>query len=286
MVKEWTGERLETFIYTRDTIEHLHRYSIAKEYVKGKIVLDIACGEGYGSRLLSEDASFVYGVDIDLNTINSAKTKYRNDNIKFLEGDTSGIPIDDNSLDVVISFETLEHHNKQEEMMLEIKRVLRPNGILIISTPDRYHYSDVRNFNNIFHVKELYKDEFYSLLSRFYSNTQFLVQKYYDGNSIILNEKEQYNLSFFNGDYSNISLVKPDPLYLISIVSDSSFQEQKLSIFNGNELLNKDYLNKCLDIKLGQVYNSNSYKVGAIILFPFKYLKKLLKNVSNSNPLL
>ena len=62
----WTGERLETFIYTRDAIEHLHRYSLISKYISGKTVLDIACGEGYGSNIISKTAATVFGVDIDI----------------------------------------------------------------------------------------------------------------------------------------------------------------------------------------------------------------------------
>lgn len=66
--KNWTGERLETFVLNDSTIEHLHRYAIAKELAQGKHVLDIACGEGYGSNLLASSARFVDGVDIDQST--------------------------------------------------------------------------------------------------------------------------------------------------------------------------------------------------------------------------
>ena len=92
MKKKWTGERLETFIYNRDAVDHLHRYAIASNFVEGKVVLDIASGEGYGSNLMSEKASFVYGVDIDESTIRKADKKYKKNNLKLLKGSTSAIP--------------------------------------------------------------------------------------------------------------------------------------------------------------------------------------------------
>lgn len=68
-IKDWTGERLETFVFNETTIEHLHRYAIAMEFCSGKTVLDIACGEGYGSNLLSAKATHVTGMDADAITI-------------------------------------------------------------------------------------------------------------------------------------------------------------------------------------------------------------------------
>src|SRR5690349_4921310 len=120
MKKEWTGERLETNIHSQVTAEHLHRYALAMEYVQDKTVLDIACGEGYGSNLLAQKAKSVVGVDIDKFIVSEAKNKYRKSNLSFLEGSA---PLDDQSIDVVVSFETLEHTSNHEQFLSEIKRV-------------------------------------------------------------------------------------------------------------------------------------------------------------------
>ena len=141
-IKTWTGERLETFVFNDNTVEHLHRYAITIDYIKGKTVLDIASGEGYGTNLLSKYAEKVFGVDIDETSIELAKKKYSSKNLEFKIGRADLIPLEDSSMDVVVSFETLEHHDKHQEMMLEIKRVLKPGGILIMSTPDKKYYTD------------------------------------------------------------------------------------------------------------------------------------------------
>src|SRR3569832_184980 len=107
--QSWTGERLESFVLHDATIEHLHRYALAKEFVQGKKVLDIACGEGYGSNLLAEAAEMVQGVDIDESIIAKAKNKYTAKNLRFAGGSVEKIPFDASSFDVVVSFETLEH---------------------------------------------------------------------------------------------------------------------------------------------------------------------------------
>lgn len=271
-MKSWTGERLETFIYSRDTIDHLHRYGLASAFIDNKIVLDIASGEGYGSNLLSEKAKFVYGVDIDSDTIKKAKEKYIKTNLEFLQGSTSEIPLENALVDVVVSFETIEHHDEHQIMMNEIKRVLKPNGILIISSPDKLNYSDKRNFSNQFHIKELYKNEFKELLLNNFKYFQLFTQQYINGNSIILDDRNQAKTSFYIGDYSQIKQIDSFPLYLIGIVSDFLFQEQKDSVFDGSGILKSninDYVKK--------VYNSNTYKLGHFILRPFKYIKKVLK---------
>ena len=78
----------------------------------------------------------------------------------------------DARVDFVVSFETIEHHDQHLQMMMEIRRVLRPDGVLIISSPDKHEYSDVPGFKNEFHVKELYLSEFVDLLSSHFSPRQ------------------------------------------------------------------------------------------------------------------
>lgn len=272
MKKKWTGERLETFIYTRDAIEHLHRYAIVFNYIKDKIVLDIASGEGYGSNLMSKKASFVYGVDIDKATVKEAKLKYKRENLEFITGGVSQIPLGDNSVDIVVSFETIEHHNEHEQMMSEIKRVLKPKGLLVISTPDKLYYSDERNFKNQFHIKELYKDEFTDLVSKNFSKIQLLTQQYSNGNSIIQDNKSNSELQFFSGNYSDFMDIIIDPLYIIAIASDKTFDEQGLTIFDGSEIIDINFKNQ-----IKKIYSSNSYRLGHLILSPFKILKKIFK---------
>jgi len=85
---EWTGERYLPFVDTKILgaeihYEHLHRYYFASKFVEGKRVLDLACGEGYGSYILSKSAEHVVGVDIDELTIKHASCKYIRDNLEF-----------------------------------------------------------------------------------------------------------------------------------------------------------------------------------------------------------
>lgn len=268
----WTGERLQTFIYNRDAIEHLHRYAITTPYVVNKDVLDIACGEGYGSNLISKYANQVYGVDIDSTTIDLAEKKYKKDNLLFKTGSTDAIPLKENSIDVVISFETIEHHDKHEKMFDEIKRVLKKDGILIISTPDKKYYSDTRNFKNQFHVKELYRFEFLNLISNKFSQYQLLNQEYLGSTSVIneinLNEKS----IIYGGNYNNISILKVHPLYMVAICSDYKFDNMKDSIFDGTIICQEE-----LNNHTNKVHKSITFRVGSFFLYPLRLIKRLVK---------
>src|SRR5258705_8000943 len=123
---EFTGER---FVPTKELMddeiafEHLHRYHNALELVKGKTVLDIACGEGYGTAILSENAGKVFGIDIDPVSIEHARKTYKKDNIEFIEGSADNIPLPGNSVDVIVSYETIEHigEEAQKKFLTEAK---------------------------------------------------------------------------------------------------------------------------------------------------------------------
>lgn len=273
MSSKFTGERLETSIYNGNTINHLHRYAIAMSLIKGKTILDIASGEGYGSHLMSFESDYVYGVDRDEETIERAKTKYKRENLKFLKGSTSQIPLQDSSVDVVISFETIEHHDEHDQMLTEIKRVLRPEGVLLISSPDKYFYSDLRSYNNPFHVKELYKDEFKDLISRYFKNYKLFSQSYINGSSLIIDDLERNEFGFFTGDYSKVKTAISNPNFIIAICSDINLQNINDSIYDGRKIIDDHILDK----KIRHVYNSNSYKVGNFILSPFKIFKRYFK---------
>jgi ubiquinone/menaquinone biosynthesis C-methylase UbiE len=160
----WTGERYVPQIDGNIRFEHLHRYLIARELSRNKRVLDIACGEGYGAALLASVASHVVGVDIAGDVIAQASSTYPAPNIDFIEGSCEAIPLPDDAVDVVVSFETIEHVSDHQLMMSEICRVLRPRGLLVISSPDRREYSDTIGNRNPFHVKELDREEFEQLL--------------------------------------------------------------------------------------------------------------------------
>jgi SAM-dependent methyltransferase len=166
------GERLYIGYQSSEEIvkEHLDRYKFAKSHFKSDfVVLDAACGTGYGSKILSEAAKKVIGLEKSRHAIAWAKKSYQKANIEFRQADLNK-PLDlpDNYFDAIVSFETLEHIANQENMLIEFKRVLKPKGLLIISTPDREIITDKAGTINKFHIKELSKKEFLSLLSKYF----------------------------------------------------------------------------------------------------------------------
>ena len=181
---EFTGERFlpEMDANSEISVFHYQRYRAAAMLCKEKAILDAACGEGYGSDLLSKVASSVIGVDISEEVIRNAKVKYKDDtNLTFQCSTVTELPVEDHSIDVVVSFETIEHVSAgdQELFFKEIKRVLKDDGILIMSSPDKRTYSDIPHFINPFHVHELYFDEFDALISKYFTYSKYWYQGMY-----------------------------------------------------------------------------------------------------------
>lgn len=148
-------------------MEHYQRYLGVREMVRGKTVLDAACGEGYGSDLMASVAKRVTGLDIDAATVERARVTYRErENLRFLQGSIEKIPLEKASVDAVISFETIEHvpEQVQKSFLEEISRVLKADGFLVMSTPNKKIYSDLYSYQNEFHVKEFYREEFVAFL--------------------------------------------------------------------------------------------------------------------------
>ena len=163
---EFTGERYVPGTHGMIELEHIHRYLQAARIAAGKVILDIASGEGYGSAMLAAHATKVIGVDISAEAIEHARTRYQRHNLEFRVGTCADIPLDDATVDLVVSFETIEHHDQHDRMMQELKRVLRPGGVLLISSPDKLHYTIEPGRLNPFHIKELHKQEFQDLVSK------------------------------------------------------------------------------------------------------------------------
>lgn len=221
----FTGERYVPSELGQIKLEHLHRYAACRDLVEGRVVLDIACGEGYGSALLANWAAHVFGVDIDAVAVAHARARYGgwNRNLSFQTGDCVSIPLPDAAVDVVVSFETIEHHDRHEEMIAEIKRVLRPNGLLVISSPNKLAYSDIPGYQNPFHVKELYFEELKALLACF-ANVLFCGQKVALGSFLVPLDGSPSTLAALVCNEERVvtgAALTGEPIYYFCICSDA-----------------------------------------------------------------
>ncbi len=232
----WTGERLVSSVSGSIECEHLHRYLLARQLCRGKNVLDIASGEGYGAALLAQTACCVTGVEVDAEAVAHATSAYGQKNLRFVEGDATEIPLNDESFDAVISFETLEHVSDQHRFLTEVKRVLKHQGFLLLSTPDSEVYSAAGTTPNPFHVTELTAGELLAELKTVFTYVYLLRQKLIHG-SVILPEPADsvpYEFTLFEQraeDLFELQRVPARAPYLLAIASDQPLPKEQSSLY-------------------------------------------------------
>jgi GT2 family glycosyltransferase/ubiquinone/menaquinone biosynthesis C-methylase UbiE len=229
--EQFTGERFLPGIQDEVlAIEHFQRYEVIRDLIKDKNVLDAACGEGYGSGILSQYAREVIGLDISKDTIERAKNTYANiRNLKFVQGSIANLPLEDGSIDVVVSFETIEHVNEelQNSFITEVKRVLKKDGIFIVSTPNKKIYSDLYNYHNEFHIKEFYEDEFSTFLKRYFKNVKLFYQ-FFEVAGII-----DYKLSHVGtAIYKKSNEYEGEGKYIIALASQENLDDKLICSVN------------------------------------------------------
>jgi SAM-dependent methyltransferase len=139
--------------------EHLARYWWVGGLAGGRRVLDAGCGVGYGSAMLADaGASDVVGIDVASDAIAAAAEA--NQQVEFVIGDVHALPFEDSSFDLVVCFEVIEHVTEQDAVIAELARVLMPDGVLAISSPNRGVYPA----GNPHHLHEYTPDELMAAL--------------------------------------------------------------------------------------------------------------------------
>jgi hypothetical protein len=202
--------------------------------------------------MLAKEAEYVVGIEIDRTTVEHARAKYKRDNLEFIQASILAIPIKGEGLfDVAVCFEGIEHVAEHEKLLSEVKRLLKQDGLFIVSTPHKALYSDAPAFDNPYHVKELYLDEFESLLNRYFRHLQLWGQRVYAGSNIwsIAPAKPV--------GYSEAVIKKGDrefyftqreskqPMYLLAIASNAPLEADKYQLdswlVDASSILLKDY---------------------------------------------
>lgn len=154
--------------------EHRSRYRFASHWVTGKRVLDIACGVGFGAVLLAAAGGRVLGLDRDAAALYEARVAGAATCLALADG--TRLPLRDDDLDVIVCFETIEHIAGYASFVGELRRVLRPDGVLILSTPNRAFGPASLHQNNPYHVREFTGDELEELLRTEFGHVQLYGQ--------------------------------------------------------------------------------------------------------------
>jgi SAM-dependent methyltransferase len=181
---KFTGERMIPGESGADVYwAHIYRYRFASKFTGAHRIADIASGEGYGTAALAKKdfTGAVIGFDISFDACRMAKSRY---GVTTIASSAELLPIPDQSFDLIISFETIEHLINPTIFIKECYRVLTPGGKLIISTPNRDTFHRVGPGSE-FHINEMKEDEFFTLLSSNFNR----VDGYY---------QQPYKLPFWN----------------------------------------------------------------------------------------
>lgn len=131
-------------------------YEFAVDFIRDKITADIGCADGYGTHYLAGFSKYTTGVDYSEATLEVAREKHAAiRNLEFRASKVPPIPLEDNSMEVVTAFQFIEHIHDRKAFMEDVKRVLKPGGIFICTTPN----NKMSIARNPFHVHEYTFDE-------------------------------------------------------------------------------------------------------------------------------
>jgi SAM-dependent methyltransferase len=180
-VIEFTGERVIPGQVDADLwAEHISRYAFAARFASGARVLDLGCGAGYGTAELAAGSHSAVGIDLAPDAVSHASSAYRLANISFLPASATAVPFRDGSFDLITAFEVIEHLDNWRDLLAEGQRLLHPQGVFLVSTPNKDYYTDSRGASgpNPFHTHEFKFDEFRTVLSEFFPHSTVLLQNH------------------------------------------------------------------------------------------------------------
>jgi SAM-dependent methyltransferase len=158
--------------------ENIWRYYFASNFILNKVVLDVASGAGHGADYMAKKgAKDVFGVDYSDLAIKYSKNHYSKENLHFICSDATSLPFEDKFFDVIVSFETIEHIKNYKKFIKEVSRVLKKNGVLILSTPNKELSPSLIMPKNWYHEHEFYPNELYHLLGKNFFEVQLYSQR-------------------------------------------------------------------------------------------------------------
>jgi SAM-dependent methyltransferase len=178
---EFSGERLVPGQVEPDLLnEHLARYAFAARLARGKRILDIACGAGYGTAELARQARLTVGLDISQKAVSACAATYAGSACHFLAADACHTPFVSSTFDLVVAFEVIEHLADFRALLEEARRLLAPGGQFVLSTPNRLYYASSRRLTgpNPYHVHEFEYEEFRTLLASVFPSVTLFLQNH------------------------------------------------------------------------------------------------------------
>lgn len=178
---EFTGERVVPGQVEPDLFhEHMARYAFACRLARRKRVLDVACGSGYGSAALAQQARAVTALDVSVEAVAAARGAYGRANLEFVAGRAEQMPFRDGVFDLVVAFEVIEHLEDWRALLGEARRLLAPGGQFIVSTPNREYYAETRAQAgpNPYHVREFDYAQFRAALEEFFPSAAIYLQNH------------------------------------------------------------------------------------------------------------
>jgi O-antigen biosynthesis protein len=273
--------------FPSNAYEHWHRYLFTCQLVQGKKVLDIASGAGYGSHLLSQTAQSVTGVDISEEAVKNAREKYVLENLQYIVGNANHIPIlGEQVFDVVVSFETIEHISESDQgsFVREVSRLLKCDGLFIVSTPNKTVYSNTNRSPNSYHLNELDRTEFVELLKDHFKFVKLLGQKIlscsYISDLSSPNETVRELLFDFDGTRLCSSNESLEPRYFLALCSNTELPDLDTSYFwDRNEALHQN-----IDELLQQSGELQYIKASRFWRIGFAIRKQLIKIFPHRGP--
>jgi len=222
---EFTGERVhpETYPAGETLQEHVARYVFAAGYCKGKHVLDVASGLGYGTDYLRKQSSRAIGLEIDQKCVQCSRYLYPL--TTYEQGSAERMPAEwSEAYDVVVSFETIEHLERPGDFLQEVFRCLRPGGLFICSTPNKSLY--LFQGHNRFHIKEFYFGEFLKLIETRFSVREVFGQSFHPRWQVAF-------MAFRALALKVLRVLHVPPLGISNVVSSSKWP----SPFEGNSII-------------------------------------------------
>ncbi|HEX8743038.1 MAG TPA: glycosyltransferase [Thermoleophilaceae bacterium] len=230
---EWTGERCVP--WTPDVqvaYEHYHRYLWAAPLAARRRVLDLGSGEGFGSAILAgAGAASVTGLDVDERAVEHARLNYGAENLAFAAGSAvDGARFEPGSFDLVVAFELIEHVAERPALVEAAGEWLSPDGLLVLSTPDRRVHPGAATGGDSLHAGGLTEEELRALLGERFPNVALWGQRASSGSriaaldAVAADASSGFSLARSAGEWREAGM--PAPAYLIALASRAPIEPQ------------------------------------------------------------